>query len=111
MIRSLLRALLFVSLVLTAACAEDDTSTPCSGDSQCPSGTICINDACVIQACGSAADCPGGNQSCVDGVCTAVQCGLPSSQTTTKQIYELCTNNGCGPGVAAGSLIDLAGLL
>ena len=75
MIRSLLRALLFVSLVLTAACAEDDTSTPCSGDSQCPSGTICINDACVIQACGSAADCPDGNQSCVDGVCTAVQCG------------------------------------
>ena len=114
--------------------------TPCTSNSQCPSGYICVSGSCVPQgtppaSCTSNSDCPTGyvcvNGQCVPGssgptpctsnsncpsgyVCVNGQCVVGSSSpppTTTTAPVGCLVDAQCPTGMTCvGSISDSAGL-
>ena len=70
------RALVVLPLALpplVAAC-ENERARACASDPECPVGAgICVEGACVVQACAGRGDCPSGTCG-IDGLCRAVEC-------------------------------------
>jgi Cys-rich repeat protein len=65
------------------------SSTPCTGNTSCGSGSVCTDKGCV-QTCSASSDCPQGT------VCNANQC-LPPGQTGGN-VKECTTNAECPSG-------------
>jgi Cys-rich repeat protein len=64
-------------------------NSPCTGNTSCPSGSVCTDKGCV-QTCSTDADCPHGT------VCNANQCVAPGQ--TGGNVKECTTNAECKAG-------------
>jgi len=77
-----------------AGCPVTPPSNQCSSDTDCNSGEVCTNGACVTEstACTSDADC-GDGETCTNGDCVASSTGCTSDADCAEG--ETCENGAC----------------
>lgn len=77
-----------------------DPDKKCTGDSDCPSGQICVDGVCITKpsGCKGDSDCPSG-QVCKNGVCVTPTCDPPCG----KDMYcegTKCIHDGTFPSIS-----------
>jgi hypothetical protein len=83
--------------------ADAGSTGPCTLDSECGAGALCIAGECIAQdagtgiGCSTSADCPA-NESCVDAQCTVTGGGTGGCSSATD-----CANNATGTACVNGS--------
>ncbi len=71
---------------------------PCSSNSDCDTGTVCVNTKCVPGDCTSDSDCPNDRYCQPTHTCALVQCvcGQVSNHVCNK--FECCSDSACSDG-------------
>lgn len=86
---------------------EDETEE-CTRDTDCPVGSVCIDNTCTEETCTTDDDCPTGSE-CIDSSCIAISCVLDSDCPSGYQ----CENGACtsrGMEGAIDEFLDTMGI-
>ena len=79
-----------IALLIAFLLIMNRRRSPCTGNNQCPSGTMCVGGECVSSACAHNRDCPAGMR-CIGGQCSSPQC----SSTSPCPAGSSCINGIC----------------